>query len=468
MQEEKMRARRNCIKKGLILLFWICLWQLTALFVGNSLLVAGPWETVRALLREAAVISFWQTVSITIMKLLAGFLLALLLGFLLGCLGYRRPFAGELLTPLMLLAKAVPVASFAVILLIWWGAGRLSVAISFLVALPVIYVNVREGLGSTDTKLLEMAEVFDLSFWARCFYLYRPALQPFLEGTLETALSISIKAGVAAEIIGIPKFSIGGELYLSKIYLDTAGVFAWTFVVIVLSFLLEKAVLCLWKSFCAWNPRPGDMAPKERRHTLNAKESLVLRNICKSYHEKEVLHHVNMELKQGGIYCLMAPSGTGKSTLLHILAGLTKTDEGHILTAESGPGEKNAKGRFQVSMVFQEGRLIEGISALQNVELVCADLEKAARILEELLPGEDLKKPVKDLSGGMRRRVCIARALAAESDILLLDEPFNGLDEQNRDRAIGVILQYRSGRLLLMATHDKEDVGKLGGEILQL
>lgn len=468
MQEEKVRARKKGIKKGLILLFWLCLWQLAAILIDNSLLAAGPIETVRALIKEATVVSFWQTVGVTLMKFMAGFLLALFLGFLLGVLSYKQPFMGELLAPLMLLAKSVPVASFVVILLIWWGAGRLSMAISFLVALPIIYVNVREGLGNTDKKLLQMAEVFRLPFWSRCFYLYRPALQPFLEGTLETALSMGIKAGVAAEIIGIPKFSIGGELYLSKIYLDTAGVFAWTFVVIVLSFLLEKAVLLLWKLFCAWNPGTGAPMCKAAWHDGVTEGVLIFQDIRKSYHEKEVLHCVDMELKLDGIYCLMAPSGTGKTTLLHILAGLQKADEGRIFTAGSREEPEDTEKKPGISMVFQEDRLLEGLSALQNVELVCSDHEKAGLILKELLPGEDLNQPVINLSGGMRRRVCIARALAAKSGILLLDEPFNGLDEQNRGRAIEVILRYREHRLLLTATHEKEDAEKLGGEILSL
>lgn len=468
MREESGLAKKNRIKRGIILLFWLGIWQLAALLIGNSLLAAGPVDTVKALFREAAVISFWQTVGITLAKFLAGFLLALFLGVLLGALSYRYSLVGELLAPLMLLAKAVPVASFVVILLIWWGAERLSVAISFLIALPIIYVNVREGLGNTDKKLLEMAEVFGLPFWSRFFYIYRPAIQPFLEGTLETALSMGIKAGVAAEIIGIPKFSIGGELYLSKIYLDTAGVFAWTFVVIILSFLLEKAVLLLWKNFCAWNPEPGLGGHKTAGEEQNGRGSLVLENICKNYRDKEVLRHINMELKQGGIYCLMAASGAGKTTLLHILAGIVKADEGHIYRGEKEAEKKDTGRNLRVSMVFQEDRLVEGVSALRNVELVCANEERARLILEQLLPGEDLLKPVKSLSGGMRRRVCIARALAGESDILLLDEPFNGLDELNRNRAIQVVLEHRGERLLLTATHEKEDAVKLGGEILQL
>ncbi len=453
MGKEDRRKKNKNIKKACVLLFWLCVWQLAALAIGNSLLAAGPVETVLALLREACVLSFWQTVGVTLLKLLAGFLAALFLGSFLGALSYRHPWAGELLAPLMLLAKAVPVASFVVILLIWWGAGRLSAAISFLVALPIVYVNVREGLENTDNGLLEMAAVFGLPLKTRFFYIYRPALAPFLESALRTAVSMGIKAGVAAEIIGLPRWSIGGELYLSKIYLDTAGVFAWTFVVIVLSFCLERAVLFCWRRFCGWNPYPS--APSERH--IPAFSLLRLNDLAKSYPGRTVLRHVNMELRREKVYCLMAPSGAGKTTLLRVLAGLTEADEGGI-----------EPGNIPVSMVFQEDRLAEEVSALRNVELVCGSRKKAEELLEALLPGEDLRKPVKLLSGGMRRRVCIARALAAESGLLLLDEPFNGLDEENRNRSARVILQYRGERLLLVSTHNKEDITGLGGERLSL
>lgn len=459
---------KNHIKKACILLFWLCVWQFAAWAVGNSLLAAGPWETLLALAREAASLTFWQTIGMTLLKLSAGFLAALALGSLLGAISYRHPLAGEVLSPVMLLAKAVPVASFAVILLIWWGSGKLSAAISFLMALPIIYVNVREGLANTDAGLLEMAAVFRLPAKSRFFYLYLPALKPFLEGALKTAVGMSIKAGVAAEIIGLPGLSIGGELYLSKIYLDTAGVFAWTFVVILLSFCLERAVLFCFGRFCAWMPYPAAPAGKAAACPL----SLKLENIFKSYGEEEqrtVLNGVNMELDKDRNYCLMAPSGAGKTTLLRILAGLIKADKGRIICQEKDGGNVPLQeGSLSVSMVFQEDRLVEEAASLRNVELVCGDTRKAEEILRQLLPGEDLERPVKLLSGGMRRRVCIARALAAESGLLLLDEPFGGLDADNRKRAVEVVLRYRKGRLLIAATHEKEDVVDLGGELLSL
>lgn len=438
------------IKRMGCVIFWLLLWQLAAVFAKNDLLFAGPFATGKVLVYEALTLHFWQTVGMSLLRILAGFLLALLTGCLLGTLATLWKGFGELLFPFMLFCKAVPIASFAVLLLIWWGKAGLSVAVSFLVALPVVYVNFCEGMKSVDVKGKEMAAVFEMPFYSRLFYLYRPALAPFMESCLKTALSMGIKAGVAAEVIGITDLSIGGELYLSKIYLNTAGVFAWTAVVILLGFLLEKAVLFLWKGFCEFKPAPKSV---RRQIKPDGAQTLSLNGIGKSYDGRAVLAGVNKDLAADNIYCLMAPSGRGKTTLLHILAGLRKPDEGSLSRIP------------KAAVVFQEDRLFEEETALRNVELVSRDKKAAEACLKELLPADALQKKVKELSGGMRRRVSLARALAADSEVLFLDEPFNGLDEENKNRAAEVIKRYRNGRLTIAVTHEAQDAERLCAEI---
>lgn len=473
MEGKKHCFTKNIKKKAAAVLFWLCLWQLAAILLHNALLFAGPAETAAALFKEAYKTAFWQTVGISLLRILAGFFAAFMLGCILGALSFKFSLFEEILSPFMLFCKAVPVASFAVMLLIWWGADRLSAAICFLVVLPAVYVNFLEGLHHADKKLLEMAAVFSMPAKNRLFYIYRPAFAPFMESCLKTSLGMGIKAGVAAEIIGIPKWSIGGELYLSKIYLDTAGVFAWTAVVIALSFFAEKAVLFLWHCFCRWKPAPA--AGKER--TGQGLLSLVLERTEKSY-DGGSLFQVSKVLEVGHTYCLMAPSGFGKTTLLHILAGIVRADGGHITVKRtdgrkqpaSQDGKKktvpNGRGtHLPVSMVFQEDRLCMQESALMNVELVCGSRKKAEECLRELLPEEAFHKPVSKLSGGMRSRVCLARALAVYGEVLLLDEPFNGLDEANRKRAAEVIRRYGSGRIVIAATHEEKDAARLCGEV---
>ena len=153
----------------------------------------------------------------------------------------------------MVLIRSVPVASFVILALIWIGSDYLAVLIAFLVVLPVIYVNTRAGLLSADPKLLEMACVFHVPALYRVRMIYLPALVPYLKAGCRTALGLSWKSGVAAEVIGLPSSSIGEQLYYSKLYLDTAGLFAWTFVIIVISAVFERAVLFLL----------GKLAPEE-------------------------------------------------------------------------------------------------------------------------------------------------------------------------------------------------------------
>lgn len=145
--------------------------------------------------------------------------------------------------------------------------------------------------------------------------------------------------------------------------------------------------------------------------------------------------------EKGRIYYLRQPSGSGKTTLLSILAGTEKADAGSIRVPE------------RVSMLFQEDRLCEEYDAIKNVELVCGNRKQASEALLKLLEPESLEKPCSSLSGGMKRRVALVRAMEAEADFVLLDEPFVGMDRENRRMAEQYIQERQQGRTILIATH---------------
>lgn len=231
------------VKKFIILLFWLGVWQILAMCVDNFLLVVTPLQALRALLTLAGQVEFWRSAFDSLWRIAFGFLLGAVLALLLAAISYRYPLVEEVLRPFMVFCKAVPVAVFAVLLLIWWGSSMLAVAICFLVVFPNIYLNTLEGLKSADIGLLEMAEVFRLPLGTQFFYIYRPALKPFLLSAFQLSLGMCWKSGVAAEVIGTPSHSIGGALYLAKIYLDTADLFAWTAVIVVLSVFLKNNIL---------------------------------------------------------------------------------------------------------------------------------------------------------------------------------------------------------------------------------
>lgn len=175
-------------------------------------------------------------------------------------------------------------------------------------------------------------------------------------------------------------------------------------------------------------------------------EKIVIEHLSKKYGEKKVLEDLNLVLEAGKTYTMAGPSGCGKTTFLRILMGLEKADSGTI----SGVPAK-------ISAVFQENRLSESFSAFDNVMLVMNSENKketAAELLHALGLTDNLTKPVKTFSGGMKRRVALARALAADYDLLILDEPFTGLDAQNRELAIKVIEEYTKNKTVLLVSHD--------------
>ncbi len=237
----------NWKRKTAILVFWILLWQLVSDWVGSPIFLVGPIETVQAILRLCVTSSFWQAVWGSLTRIGAGFGLAFLTGVVCGSIAHFRPFFGELLSPIVSLMKTVPVASFVILALIWAGAEQLALVISFVVVFPMIYLNTLAGLASTDVGLLEMARVFHISPWTRLWQIYRPALAPFLVSACQVALGMSWKSGIAAEVIGTPEYSIGENLYMAKVFFSTDELFAWTAMVILLSFFFEKGILWLLK-----------------------------------------------------------------------------------------------------------------------------------------------------------------------------------------------------------------------------
>ncbi len=435
------KKRQNMGRRLLILAGWVMIWQIVSRLCHNSILMVGPVETGMAFLQNMLEESFWRTLGTSYVRILAGLLVGIICGMGLAAISYRYKLLEEIWQPFMTLIKAIPVASFTVLLLIWWGAPYLSVSICFLVVLPHIYVNTLEGLKSTDRKLLEMAEVFRMPWRNRLFYIYRPALRPFLESGLKIAIGMAWKSGVAAEVIGTPDHSIGERLYLSKIYLDTADVLAWTATAIMLSVVTEK--LILWTMGKVWEWEPGCRKPALGKKE-GGKQSVSLKadRIYKSYQELTVLNDYSEVFEMNKMYYFQTPSGSGKTTLFRILAGLEQPDNGSVI------------GEYRVAMMFQEDRLCEDYSAVKNVELVTGDKESAGQALGRLLPGDALNKPVRQLSGGMRRRVALVRAMEAEGKVCLLDEPFTGLDEENRQKAAAYIAEKGKGRAVLIATHE--------------
>lgn len=186
---------------------------------------------------------------------------------------------------------------------------------------------------------------------------------------------------------------------------------------------------------------------------------LILENICKKYGEKTVLQDVSFVFPGGRRTCIMGPSGCGKTTLLRIILGLETSDAGTM----TGRPER-------LSAVFQENRLFEDFSALSNVAAVCSkeDKGKIEEHLTALGLGDSLTKPVRTLSGGMKRRVAIARAVLAPGELMILDEPFTGLDKDTKAVVLEYLKTHTQGRTLILVTHDPAERDALAHRVLDM
>ncbi len=226
-------------------MLWLALWQLVCLAVDMELLVVSPLTVAKRLGELCVTADFWRYSLGSLGRITEGFLLGSAAGAALAVVCHRWSFAREFLTPAITLIKTTPVASFIILALVWLTGQRVPVFISFLMVLPVVYGNVLEGIREVDPKLLEMAKVYGMSRRKRATKITIPSVLPYMMAACRTALGLSWKAGVAAEVIGVTKDSIGRQLYYSKIYLETADLFAWTAVVILLSLCLEKLFIRL-------------------------------------------------------------------------------------------------------------------------------------------------------------------------------------------------------------------------------
>lgn len=187
---------------------------------------------------------------------------------------------------------------------------------------------------------------------------------------------------------------------------------------------------------------------------------IVLRNLSKSYGENLVISDLNLNIKFGVTTCLMGPSGCGKTTLLRLIAGLEIPDSGEIMSEAR-----------KISYVFQEDRLSEDFSVISNIRFVVGktmNSEDVRNLLNEFELGDVIDKPVRELSGGMKRRVAIARALSATYDLLILDEPLKGLDEKLKQHVMEVIKNHTKGKTVIYVTHDSSEADVMGARVITL
>lgn len=441
---ERMKA---VAAAGAVAAFWLAVWMLVAALVAQPLILPGPGAVALALLRLACDGGTWAILVGSGARILGGLALAAVCGGVLAGISSRSRAFARLVAPALSFVKATPVACVVVLLLIWLGSARVSIAAVFLMALPGVYFSLAEGLTQADKPLEQMFRMHGVRGWRLfCAHIWREVL-PFVLSCARAVIGMGWKAGVAAELIGMAVGTVGERIYQAKLLIETADLLAWTVLVVAASWACERALVWLLQ---ASGPVAWRVAVRTHGHGArgragaagdSAAAGLALA-IGNRAPWAPALDGLVLNVPAGGRACVMGASGAGKSTLLTLASG------------ECTP----------CSMVFQDVRLVEDASALDNV-LVCADARvgasSAAALLRLLVSGMDVQARVAELSGGQRRRVEIARALLSPGGAVILDEPFTGLDVAARDATAKAVLDLLDSRTLLLATHDATDAQAL-------
>lgn len=235
-----MKLSTTLSKKILVIGFWLIIWQIGSVLIGSSILLASPLEVTGRIGSMVQTAPFWFTIINSFFRIMLGFVLGFTAGVLLASMCYRFSFFYDLFSPVLALIKSIPVASFIILLLVWVDSRFLSTVVGFLIVLPVVFENMSRGLKKMDKNMLEMSRVFNVPFNKRLRYLYFSSLQPYILTAVSVGTGFCFKSGVAAEVIGICRNTIGEAIYMSKINLETADVLAWTVVIVLLSSFTDR------------------------------------------------------------------------------------------------------------------------------------------------------------------------------------------------------------------------------------
>ncbi len=222
--------------------FWLGLWWFAAHLVDQELFLPRPLTVAKTLAELLPTALFWQTTAITLLRIVAGTLIGVLAGAALAIATFVSPAASAVLSPAIRVARATPVASFIILVLLWVGSSAVPVVISALMVLPVVWENTSAGLMSPPPELMEMAKSYEMGLARRLRYIHLPAALPYLRSAVLSSVGLAWKSGVAAEVLAYPRRAIGTRIYYSKLYLEVPSLFAWTIVVVALSLVIEGLI----------------------------------------------------------------------------------------------------------------------------------------------------------------------------------------------------------------------------------
>lgn len=468
MKTYTTQNNKKILRQAAVIAFWIGLWQLLAMAVDNTLLLPSVDETLSTLFNLLGEGEFYVNIGWTFFRCVLSMTLSFILGMAAAWLAYRKDFLRSFFTLPVGFFKAVPVMAIVIYVILLVESDWVAVIVCFLMCFPIVYTNVLSGLDAMDSKLLEVAYIYRLSVTQKIKYFYLPGIMPQIKAAVRLIAGLSWKAVVAAEVLSIPKYSLGYEMIIAKNYLQTSTLFSYIIVIVTLSLVMEKIInitLERWNYKGYEGSRVLKSTTKIQRKAVRQshEKAVAVTDVSKRFGENTVFRGLNMTFEKDLVTCIVGPSGQGKTTLLRIIAGLEDADVGRITGNESS-----------VSYLFQEDRLLPWLNTFDNMALSVINEGNAAkegvkRMAEVLEISDALWKLPEELSGGMRHRTALGRTFLADASLVLLDEPFRGLDIELKNRIIDRIWKKATNhKTVIMVTHSQEDAKELGDRVIEL
>lgn len=236
---------KNRLNNLYVIVFWLIIWQFVSIILNQEILFVSPFKVLKVTFLNLKTQEFYISVLSTVIKIIAGYIIGVIIGVFFAIISYKFNILKKLIYMPIVFIKSVPVVSFIILLLFFMSSGKISVFISMLMVFPIIYLNVYEGLDNVDKSFINMALIYRVKRKNMINYIYFDAIKPFLKSAAKLSTGLAFKSGIAAEVIGLPKYGIGTMIYNSKLYLDTANLFSYTLVAVILSYFFEKIIIRL-------------------------------------------------------------------------------------------------------------------------------------------------------------------------------------------------------------------------------
>ena len=435
----------------LSIIFIAVLWEFIAWKINLPAIFPSLGELFTQLFLFFGTKSFYISLFSTLGRGLTGLFIAFSCSFLLGTLATFSDFWKTFLQPIIILLRSIPVISFVLLALLWLSPNQLPIFIALITVFPILYQNILTALNQTDIRLVEMAKVFGKGPVNRFLTIYLPASKEMIYDGIGTALGFGWRAIIIGEVLAQPLHGIGSGMKEAQTFIQVPKLMAWTIIAIAVSYFFEIVLRTIRKmKFSTKYPTPQPFLPSGNV----SEKQLSIKDLHKNFGQQILFENYSKTYTNEVVNCIKGESGRGKTTLLKMIAGLD-TDY---------TGKMKLPDFCKLAYSFQENRLLPWLNVQENIVYASNKKETNRQytsdilsyLLEKLKLSEHAKKYPHQLSGGQQQRVNLARALAAQADILLLDEPLTGLDEELKKHIINFLQEwfYVHQPLVIWVTHE--------------